>query len=828
MPAATKSPDASERHARPSALRPARFARSAATLALAVLAIHGFALERALGLGALAWLALGGFCVHAWLPARAKAPFFLALSLAAFALVLSPARAALVVLVALPLVGVCHLPLALRWRAALLVLCAAVLALSLVGRIPSGELRAVVPVVAALLMFRTVVYLYDEATRPGGASAWMRLSYFFLLPNACFLLFPVVDWRTFQRTYYERPAHELHERGLSWILRGVVHLLLYRLVYLYLTPTFAEVQDLAGVARFAASSFLLYLRISGQFHLIVGLLLLFGFGLPETNHRWLCATSFTDCWRRINVYWIEFMKKVVYYPAFVRLRGRGTVFAMASATALTFLVTWLLHGYQWFWLHGALPLATDGLFWGAAGALALFTMLVEARRPRPALAAGPPTWGRALLRSAQGLGVFCLVALAWSLWCSASPAEWLELVAHARRAPREQVLALAGGAALVLAVATLAQRLAPAPLGRAAVRAAHAPATGLALAALLALSGLAPVQAALGPRGAAVLAAVAGDTLNRRDADRRVAGYYDRLIDREGFGGRAAEERGSDPDDPEVFNASPLAASAEGPLRYELAASAEETFQDALVTTNRWGMRDREYALEKPAGTLRVAVLGACYEMGGGVADDQVWEEQAERRLNGGLAERLGRPCEILNFSVPGYDLLQLVTLLREKVPPFGPDLVLVSNHVRSSVDFVLRRNDDPSAWPAGLQEMIERTRERRDVDWEAELEGWAFAQIAAASEAMGARAGLMSVPPLETLLGLVTPELRERIAGQLARARAQGLLVLDLGSAFDGRTFEEVALPGQQRSPNALGHRLLAQRFCEVLLALPGVAGGR
>jgi len=69
------------------------------------------------------------------------------------------------------------------------------------------------------------------------------------------------------------------------------------------------------------STFLLYLRISGQFHLVIGMLYLFGFRLPETHHRYLLASSFTDFWRRINIYWKDFMMKLVYYPSFFCCAG---------------------------------------------------------------------------------------------------------------------------------------------------------------------------------------------------------------------------------------------------------------------------------------------------------------------------------------------------------------------------------------------------------------------------------------------------------------------------------------------------------------------------
>ena len=71
-------------------------------------------------------------------------------------------------------------------------------------------------------------------------------------------------------------------------------------------------------------SFLLYMRISGQFHIIAGMLCLFGYDMPETNHRYLLATSLNEFWRRANIYWKDFMVKSFYLPAYFRMRGRGT------------------------------------------------------------------------------------------------------------------------------------------------------------------------------------------------------------------------------------------------------------------------------------------------------------------------------------------------------------------------------------------------------------------------------------------------------------------------------------------------------------------------
>ena len=149
------------------------------------------------------------------------------------------------------------------------------------------------------------------------------------------------------------------------------------------------VHDPLSLAGYLVCNYLLYLRVSGQFHMACGLLHLFGFQLPETHRQYLLASGFTDYWRRINIYWKDFMVRIVFNPVVFRLKRFPQPVALAAATLVVFVVTWLLHAYQTFWLRGVWGFsAPDGLFWGILGVLVLFN--VAARR-----AAGPEKSRRA-------------------------------------------------------------------------------------------------------------------------------------------------------------------------------------------------------------------------------------------------------------------------------------------------------------------------------------------------------------------------------------------------------------------------------------------------
>lgn len=413
---------------------PRQLVRVMAHLGLMLAVYHAYHVEgRAFRI--LNAIALAALPIHYALPFRWKKPFFIAASVAGLGWVLGPQISAAVLPLAALLIGVCYLPLPWAARASIVgalgLGMAAVRAglLSDLPMVPDG----VWPVLGTMFMFRMIIYLYElkHARRPEPVVD--TLSYFFLLPNYCFLHFPVVDYRTLQRGYFSRPIDAIQEAGLRMMFRGTVHLLLYRVIYHEALITPDEVSGPASLLGYLACNYLLYLRVSGQFHLACGMLHLFGFALPETHHNYLLATGFTDYWRRINIYWKDFMVRVVFNPVAFRLKRRPQWQALAAATTVVFLATWLLHAYQSFWLRGTWGFSvTDALFWGILGGLVLVNVQLDARSTRRPARPGAPISYRALaIRSAKTAGTFAAITLLWSLWSSPSLSAWLAMFERA-------------------------------------------------------------------------------------------------------------------------------------------------------------------------------------------------------------------------------------------------------------------------------------------------------------------------------------------------------------------------------------------------------------
>jgi alginate O-acetyltransferase complex protein AlgI len=367
--------------------------------------------------------------IHYLLPFRMKKPAFLAASLAGLLLVFGATTAAIVGAMGLALISLARLQVAWTTRALAMVGAATLLGLARAGLIGTPVPDVVWPVLGSIFMFRMILYLYELKHAEGPETLTDALCYFFLLPNFCFMHFPVVDYRTFRRGYFAIEIHEAQRTGLRMMTSGVLHLLAFRLVNHKLLDRPDDVHSLGGLGLFVVCNYLTYLRVSGQFHMACGMLHLFGFSLPRTHHNYLLATGFTDYWRRINIYWKDFMVRVVFNPTVFRLKRWGQAASLAAATVVVFVATWALHGYQSFWILGGWRFsAQDSFFWGILGLLVLVNVQIDARAPRRSRIKCADLTPRSLMvRTGKTLATFATIAILWSLWSSDGVGPWLAM-----------------------------------------------------------------------------------------------------------------------------------------------------------------------------------------------------------------------------------------------------------------------------------------------------------------------------------------------------------------------------------------------------------------
>lgn len=378
-------------------------------------------------------IVFASFAIHYWLPFRFKEPFWIGVSLLATAFFFPPRTVVGLLAFGTLFYLVLRSRIAYRIRIALVtaVFAAAMAACAvpslsrLLGpfQLPSSFW----PIFGSIFMFRLIIYAHDVRYMKERPSLREFLAYFYIIPNFYFQLFPVIDFKTMRLTYYRRNIHEIAQQGIGWLCRGTLQLIVYRAVNTWWNlDTLHAAHSLGSVLWIMLLTFLLYLRVSGVFHIVVGMLHLFGYDLPETHHKYLLSRSMADFWRRINIYWKDFMVKIVYFPVYFKFRKAGDARAKMFATAMVFVATWALHSYQSFWLRHTLEFSwPDVIFWTALGGLVILETWLGLRRKRAPVV---PVWVMRLRHAVSVITTGLFIIFMWSFWNAPTVGAWLRLI----------------------------------------------------------------------------------------------------------------------------------------------------------------------------------------------------------------------------------------------------------------------------------------------------------------------------------------------------------------------------------------------------------------
>ncbi|HSV43949.1 MAG TPA: SGNH/GDSL hydrolase family protein [Candidatus Bathyarchaeia archaeon] len=116
-------------------------------------------------------------------------------------------------------------------------------------------------------------------------------------------------------------------------------------------------------------------------------------------------------------------------------------------------------------------------------------------------------------------------------------------------------------------------------------------------------------------------------------------------------------------------------ASAYPEIIYELKPNLDAYHIMVPLKTNSQGLRDKEYTLDKPPHTFRVAVIGDSFTMPEGVALENAFHTLLEDRYN---RESSGTLYEFINFGVAGYDPRQYLATLKHRALAYQPDFILI------------------------------------------------------------------------------------------------------------------------------------------------------
>lgn len=808
-------------------------------LALVIAAAVRFRFESPAFQQALPWIGVA-IIAHHLLPAALRLQFFAAMSIGSIVYVLgigpgyfdwshALGRGGLIVGVGLCLIAICHLPISFRLRVTALFSFGAALLVFRAGTVFDGQFADVWPLIGALFMFRLIVYAYDTQHESERAPISRILSYFFMLPNAFFPFFPVVDWKTFGRDYYNEEALVIYQRGLHWMVRGITHMILYRIVYYHFYIGAENIADGESLLRYVLANYGLYLRVSGQFHMIGGLLLLFGFNLPVTNHHYFLADSFTDYWRRVNIYWKDFMVKIFYTPTAFRLRGRGPVLPVVIGSANAFVATWLLHLYQSYWLRGGFYFSTqDAVFWIALGVLVMVNSAREVKRGRRRSLSNKFDL-RSTASSCLGtMGVFGVMAVLWSLWSSHSIGQWLSIWQYADGDFYLYFIITLLVVGLTKLCVELMNSFGSEILSGKIPRGAdwrqltkYAVVTVVLPATVIWLLGDARVLRRVDAKTKFILKSLKSNQPNTSDLNSIERGYYENLFDASSsnFMDSGAQAPPNWIDFPQID-----ILRETGDMRFwTLEPSRNEAINGFRLTTNELGLRDKEYSAEKPADAYRIALLGSSHVMGWSVHDTESFGAQVEMALS--EARINGKKIEILNFGVGGYSPVCQLGVMREAALATQPDAIYyiahaVENTLATERLARLVQREIPIE-DAFLNDILKRADVKSSMSQIAiqrELPAYAEEITAGAYRELVEISRDADILPVWIYVPRVTEldPYRAPIDALIQMAEHAGFITHDLSGLFDDTDVDDIAVAQWDLHPNALGHEMIAQAILE------------
>lgn len=108
--------------------------------------------------------------------------------------------------------------------------------------------------------------------------------------------------------------------------------------------------------------------------------------------------------------------------------------------------------------------------------------------------------------------------------------------------------------------------------------------------------------------------------------------------------------------------------------------NAKGTYYGAEISTNSLGFRDGEYSVRKPPGGKRVLFLGDSFTLGWGIAAEDTYAKQLEKKL-----AHHGEKAEVINLGVGNYNSSMEVELFKLKGLAMNPDLVVLMYYINDT-----------------------------------------------------------------------------------------------------------------------------------------------
>lgn len=549
-----------------------------------------------------------------------------------------------------------------------------------------SHLKYIPFVIGSFFIFRSISYLHETKFLKKQVPLIDNLNYFLLPSNFSMPLFPIVDYKSFISSYQGINRTTL-ERSSLLIFRGLFQMLLYRFIYHQIIIPFDEIQSASQLLIFLVANFMIVLRVIGAFHIAIGLVILLGYNIPDIFNNLFFSTGFSDLWRRINMYWNNFIIKVFYYPIYFKIKKMGVYPALLISTFSCFIITWFLHSYQWFWLKGSFPIQIqDAIFWGTFGILVSINTYMQQKKLERPVAKKEKSFNHVRL-AFSGLIVLIVMSVLWSIWTSNSLSYWWSLVSNIKNIDLNQLKIIALLSGLYILIASLYHFYQKKKERRWNFIKINANAISYAGFILLFLtlhftSVFTLKNYSLFYR--TKVAPIVSEQLNKADLTIIDNGYYTNLISTNNYCSQVWINDYDISRNWTKYITSKTTKPSFDLMITENIPYASVKYKGINYTLNQDGLRDKTYPKLKPDSCYRIVILGGSYECGNGMNDGADFISLVEEQLKQNYIAKIDGKrinVELINFSSNGYRLIQRMYQYKDNARNWNPDAVLLFIH---------------------------------------------------------------------------------------------------------------------------------------------------
>ncbi|MBN8693737.1 MAG: hypothetical protein J0L69_11105 [Bacteroidetes bacterium] len=664
------------------------------------------------------------------------------------------------------------------------------------------------PFLLSIIMFRGILLLYEFKHAHVVNNYAASFAYLFSFPQLFFPVMPIIDFKLFVNGSNPTNVTVLWQKAFRQFVTGLFLFTVYKISDAYSNLDVLQLYTVSHLFVAVLFKLTVLIKICGLFMFSLGFLTMFGIDLPSAFGFFPLAAGFRDYWKDVNRYWRDFLLKLIYYPLYFKLRKTNWPFKTFSVVIVTFLFSSFFHFYQLYLSSGYFHLKlNDIVYWMCLGFLVYWSNIrfEKTFNKNDGVIHEPGL----LKRSLNVLLVQSVMSFLFFLWNCNSLSEfffflkkgnsfdlaifvyfillWLIIIIALFLRPHIEKILFNSKSVNIISVCFLATIIAVSFLPHSS--------SGRIIDVLY---GNAPTS----------------------DADAKEEGYYAKLLNSSNNSKMGKEG---------VNRLRPLekaGVKSNSILQQELAPNTLISFNGTEISTNSHGQRDKEYALKKDESVQRIAILGGSYEMGTGVNDEDVFEQQTEIWLNA----YSGRKYELINFAVPMYTILQSKYVCENKIKKFDVDVAVLFSHTneeqRMLNSFSRLVKSGFSFEEDFLKFIIQKSGVKKEMSapeikyrmqpYVNTVYLWCYKEMVNYCHKNNMKAVWVFIPT-------TTQNITDVNADENLRQLAQkaGFEVYSLQNIYGNRSPKTLAVSSIDSHPNALGHTLIAGGFYQIITGL-------